>query len=292
MTENQHTDGYVTAGRAVGGDSHRPLDRPAHDDDSHSSDGPLPGDDPRLDEAYLRVASETGTGGRVVLVGVTHDHPASRVRARRTVEAVAPAVVALELPPLAMPRYRQYAERGIERADGESDSGESDGSGYDGGEMAAALAASGDARVVGIDAPNWAYWRRLVETLRAREPDRETAVAAIQKTLSVTKHAVTCALGAAVGALTPWSPALETPASHDSSVADPPAAQAADEARQLSRSRALLGALEPPPGQELVDDLREASMASRIDSLRTGGSVVAVVGHAHLEPIHGRLDGG
>lgn len=271
-------------------------------EDQHTDESRREDDDPRLDDTYLRVVPETETAGTVVLVGVTHDHPASRVRARQVVEGVAPAVVALELPPLAIPLYRQYAEAGSGRSgdgyDGSdyggydgSDCGGYDGSEYDGGEMAAALAASGDARVVGIDAPNWAYGRRLVGALRARDPDRETAVSTLRDTLSVTRHAVTCALGAAVRAMTPWSPAVETPTSHDSTVSDPPAAQAADEARQLSRSRALLGALELPPGQELVDELREASMASRIDSLRSEGSVVAVVGHAHLEPIHGRLDG-
>lgn len=215
----------------------------------------------------------------MVLVGVTHDHPASRERARRVVEGVAPAVVALELSPLVMPLYRQYAR---------TDDGDT-ASEYDGGEMAAALAASRDGRAVGIDAPNWEYGRRLVDALRARETDHEAAVSAVRDTLSVSRHAVTCAVGAAVRAVTPWSPTVETPAPHDSSVADPPAAQAADEARQLSRSRALLGALELPPGQELVDELREATMASRIESLRTEGVVVAVVGHAHLGPIHERL---
>ncbi len=215
----------------------------------------------------------------MVLVGVTHDHPASRERARRVVEGVTPAVVALELSPLVIPLYRQYAGSGDGRTASE----------YDGGEMAAALAASGDGRVVGIDAPNWAYARRLVEALRSRETDREAAVSAIRDTISVSRHAVACAVGAAIRTVTPWSPTVETPASHDSSTADPPAAQAAHEARQLSRSRALLGALEPPPGQELVDELREASMSSRIDALRTEGAVVAVVGHAHLEPIYERL---
>lgn len=271
MTEDPQTDEHGVPDPAASGGSHHLPD--------HAVDGDPPLDDPRLDESYLRVVPGTETGGTVVLVGVTHDHPASRERARRVVDGVAPAVVALELPPLAMPLYRQYAGSADGRTDG----------GYDGGEMAAALAASGDARAVGIDAPNWAYGRRLVAAFRERDPDRETAVSAVRDTLSVTRHAIACALGAAVRAVTPWSPTVETPASHDSSVADPPAAQAADEARQLSRSRALLGALELPPGQELVDDLREASMASRVDALRTEGAVVAVVGHAHLGPIYERL---
>lgn len=270
MTEHQDTDEDGSADPTAHRASHRP-DHAAHDD--------LRLDDPRLDETYLRIVPGTETDGTVVLVGVTHDHPASQARARRVVAGVEPAVVALELSPLAMPLYRQYASA----RDGRT------GGAYDGGEMAAALAASGDGRAVGIDAPNWAYGRRLVEALRARGTGHEAAVSAIRDTLSVSRHAITCAVGAAIRTVTPWSPAVETPAAHDSSVADPPAAQAADEARQLSRSRALLGALELPPGQELVDELREASMASRIESLRTEGSVVAVVGHAHLGPIYERL---
>lgn len=272
MTEHDQTDEHGEAEATAHVESgHPPREGPPLDDPWL--------DDPRLDDSYLRVVPGTGTGGTVILVGVTHDHPASRARARRVVEGVAPAVVALELSPLVIPLYRQYARSGDGRTDSE----------YDGGEMTAALAASGDGRVVGIDAPNWAYARGLGEALRAPETDREAAVSAIRDTISVSRHAVTCAVGAAIRRVTPWSPTVETPASHDSSVTDPPAAQAADEARQLSRSRALLGALELPPGQELVDDLREASMASRIGALRTEGSVVAVVGHAHLGPIYDRL---
>ncbi|EMA70687.1 hypothetical protein C461_00322 [Halorubrum aidingense JCM 13560] len=273
MTEHQYTDERGAADPTAHAESDRPLDRVVRDDSRL--------DDPRVDDTYLRVVPSIERGGTVVLVGVTHDHPASQARARRVVAGVAPAVVALELSPLVIPLYRQYASE----RDGRT------GGAYDGGEMAAALAASGDGRVVGIDAPNWAYGRRLVAALRARETDREAAVSAVRNTLSVSRHTVTCAVSAAVRAVTPWAPSVETAAAHDSSVTDPPAAQAADEARQLSRSRALLGALKLPPGQELVDELREASMASRIESLRTEGSVVAVVGHAHLDPIRDRLAG-
>lgn len=302
MTEHQHTDASAPPGPPAGTDRHG---RP---------DGyPGPDADPRLDERYLRVVPGTGDDGTVVLVGVVHDHPASRVRARRVVEKVTPAVVALELPPLAMPLYRQYAATNDQyaatndqyaasddqyaatndrRRGDDSDGGPRDGHRYDGGEMAAALAAAGDARVEGIDAPNRAYCRRLMGALRSREPGREAARSAVRDTLSVTGYAITCAAAAAVRAVTPWSPAVGTPATHDSSGADPPAVQAADEARRLSRSRTLLGALELPPGQELVDELREASMTARLEALRDEGTVVAVVGHAHLGPISRRLGGG
>ena len=66
-------------------------------------------DDPRLNDAYLRVCPGGPEEGTVVLVGVVHDHPSSQYRAQRVLEAVEPTTLALELPPLALPLFEEYA---------------------------------------------------------------------------------------------------------------------------------------------------------------------------------------
>lgn len=270
MTEHRNADDSRS-----GSEDRDVSDDRGNDENGHATD-------PRLDGRYLRQVPATSSGDAVVLVGVTHDHPASRARVREVVGTVSPDVVALELSPLAVPLYRQYAAENDRTPDHGTNSG---------GEMAAALAACDDAGVAGIDAPTVTYARQLAERLRSPDVDRETAVAAVRDTVSVTGRSLACAAGAVVRASTPWQPVVGTPVDHDSAATDPPAAQAADEARHLSRSRALLGALEMPPGQALVDEVRESSMAVRLRSLRAEGSVVAVVGHAHLDPVYERLDG-
>lgn len=66
-------------------------------------------DDPRLNNDYLRTLPPRDSDITVTLVGVVHDYPASIYRVRRLVEAHDPAVLALELPLLAIPLYREYA---------------------------------------------------------------------------------------------------------------------------------------------------------------------------------------
>ena len=63
--------------------------------------------DPRVTGEFVRrVSNDAGT---VTLVGVVHDHPASSYRVRQVVEDVDPEVLALELPPISIPLYEQYA---------------------------------------------------------------------------------------------------------------------------------------------------------------------------------------
>ncbi len=97
-------------------------------------------DDPRITEQFCRHLE--GSAGDLILLGVVHDHPASVARVERVLEAVDPDVLALELPSAALPLYRTYAAGGADESD----------SPRFGGEMSAAIRASPDVDVVGIDA--------------------------------------------------------------------------------------------------------------------------------------------
>jgi pheromone shutdown protein TraB len=246
-------------------------------------------EDPRLHDRYVRQLPATGDRGAVVLVGAIHDHPASRFRAATVVSRVAPAVVALELSPLAIPLYRQYATEATGEGDAESTAGLAAGGDAGGGEMTAAIRAAGDARVVGIDAPTPAFLRAFADRVRGPDVPADVALAAARDGLDITTHALACRTAAALRSHTPFRPSVETAIEHESTATDSAAAQASNEAAQASRSRALLDAFETPAGRELLDDVREQSMSARLRELRAEGPVVAIVGYAHLEPLHERL---
>ncbi len=91
--------------------------------------------DPRLTPETVRCVPGRGDRG-VVVVGVVHDHPASLFRVAHLVETVEAAVLALELPPLAVPLFRLYArdDRTPPRL---------------GGEMSVAVRAAGSPRETG-----------------------------------------------------------------------------------------------------------------------------------------------
>lgn len=239
-----------------------------HDDDRWP-------DDPRTNPETIRSVSGTGDTGRVTLVGVVHDHPASAHRVRAAVAAADPAVVALELPPLSLPLFRRYAA--ADRVPPEH-----------GGEMSAAIQAAGDRRVVGIDLPRsgatTTLWRRLRETW----PSVRTAAGVVRTLATVSLHAAWCRVAAGWGRLSGTSPAVDEPVSHDCSRSDPPGEQAADEARIRAAESALLGAVEAPHVTAL-DDAREAAMAAALTAHRAVGPVVAVVGFGHLDAVADRL---
>lgn len=231
--------------------------------------------DPRVDADHLR-AGLGPDGTPFLLAGVVHDHPASRYRVNRLVRRVDPAVLALELSPLALPLYERYAAEPGELP-------------ADGGEMSAAIAAAGDARVVGIDGIDLPFLRTLAANLRAERASRDTVGTLAKGVASVVRHAAACRLAAAAGAVTDRVPTVDEPVDHDCTLADPPAVQADDELSQLSRSLTLLRCADPPEPVKLRDETREACMARRLERLRDEGDVVAVVGRGHLDPLVERL---
>ncbi len=224
-------------------------------------------DDPRLSPETIRQC------GRVTLVGVVHDHPASVHRARAVAAAVAPDVLALELPPLAVPLHERHAD-----AD-ESPPAR-------GGEMSAAVQAAPDAEVVGVDGPDRRFLRVLAGRLRRNRPDATTARRLVAGLGSVTRHALACRIAAALGR---HGPDRRRDGDYDCTRDDPPAAQATDERRHRRRSAAFARVVEQPRPVRVRDETREESMARHLTALADEGRVVAVVGQAHLDPVADRL---
>lgn len=233
-------------------------------------------DDPRLSADQLRTVS--GSTGTVTLVGVVHDHPASRYRAKAVVKDRQPDALALELPPLALPLFEQYA-RDTRKLP------------VFGGEMSAAIQAASTDRVVGIDGPTTGFLRRLLRELHRTDASLATARTVLSGFFSATKHAAVCRAASTLASLTGVRLEVDSPASYEADVTDDPAAQAADEHTHIDRARSVLDVLEPGHATELRDSTREAYMADNLDRLRTEGDVVAIVGQDHLDGIATQLDG-
>lgn len=230
--------------------------------------------DPRLGGEFVRTVASEGAAP-VHLVGVVHDHPASAYRARAAVESVDPDVVALEVAPVAVPYFAGSA--GADRA-------------AFGDEFSAAASAAGDARVVGIDAPNARFLAALARRCVADGVSAATVRRLLRGTVSVTREALACRLAATVTARTSFTVDVGERVDHDCDPSDDPATQAADEARQVGRVETVLSALERPESVQLRDETREACMARKLDALRREGPVVAVVGRGHLEALVERLE--
>lgn len=234
--------------------------------------------DPRLDPATLRCLPATDDRGSILLIGVVHDHPASLARVRMLLEAVAPDVLALELPPLAVPLFRLYAtdDRAPPRL---------------GGEMSLAIQVAEPVEVVGIDGPTPGYVRRLLAEARRGATPWSTLRAALSDVLGSTAQAIASRLGAVLGAVTPIRLQLYEHHAYDVTLLDPPADQADHERSHRDQQRAFLAAIETPPARQFIDRLREETMAHRLATLAATGDVVAVVGAEHLDPLTRSLDG-
>ncbi|RQG90500.1 hypothetical protein [Natrarchaeobius chitinivorans] len=234
-------------------------------------------DDPRITEQFCRRID--GPAGDLSLLGVVHDHPASVARVERVVDAVDPDVLALELPPAALPLYRSYADE----ADG-------NGSPRFGGEMSAAIRAAATADVVGIDAPNWSFVRRLVTRLVADRASAATARRVASSLGGATREALACRVAATLTHATSMTVTRDDPIEYDCTPADPPERQAAHERSHVATVQALLGSVETD-GTALSyrDETRERCMAERLEEIRERGDVVAVVGVDHLEALEDAL---
>ena len=233
----------------------------------------LAGDDPRLGGQYVRLIDATPEP--VVLLGVVHDHPASVYRARRTVAALDPDVVALESPDAVTPVFEKRAR--------EDDPA--------GGEMTAAVAAAGDADVVGVDAPGKGTLRSLATVLADERPDASAAAGSLQNLVRIGTHAARTRLQAA-GVPTRWlGGEFDHSQEYDCSPDDPAGEQAAHESTRLERSTSLLRAFDPPAAMRVLDAIRERQMGRRIASLAADDVVVAVVGFSHLDGVENEIPG-
>lgn len=241
--------------------------------------------DPRISRRDFRHRPSTGDDGSVTLVGVVHDHPASTFRVVETIAALDPDVVALEIAPVAVPLFRQYAsETGT---DPETIASKSS----DGGEMSAAIGAAGDARVVGIDLPNASVVGTVLDSVRTESLSVRGVVQAGHAFGIQTLHALQCRISHAASRIgVDVDPKLDARRDVYSRTASPDD-QADEEDKAIAAGTTLLRAFSRPPAMEAFDRAREAAMADELRThCRNGTDVVAVVGHAHLNPIAERLE--
>jgi hypothetical protein len=232
----------------------------------------MPDVDPRVTGAYLRRLSGTDSAGSVTLVGVVHDHPASVVRVQEVVAATDPDHLALELPPVAVPLFVEYAGRA-----GSPNSL--------GGEMSAAIRAASTDHVTGIDGPSPAFVRSLCGRLARGRASGDTVRAVGRSLWSVTKHALRCRAAATCARVTGVTFAVDERIDHACSLADDPATQAAAEREQVRRARMVTKAFQPSAASHLRRETREAHMTRRLQSIRQEGNVTAVVGIGHLDAL-------
>lgn len=234
--------------------------------------------DPRVTGKYVRQAStESGT---LTLVGVVHDHPASTHRVQQVIEDIDPAVLALELPPISIPLFEQYAE--TDRTPPAF-----------GGEMSAAIRAAAAASTVGIDRPTGGFFARLARRLLRERPSLGTVRDVLSNAASTTRHAVRCRVAAAIARRGSIRLEVDAPVPHDISSAAAPDEQARDEQEQIERSRSFMNAFQdatPSRASQIEDAAREAEMAQRLSEHRSEGDTVAVVGIHHLDSLAERLD--
>ncbi|PSP79345.1 hypothetical protein BRC81_04985 [Halobacteriales archaeon QS_1_68_20] len=228
--------------------------------------------DPRMDAEYVRRVAGEGDDGDVLLLGVVHDHPASRHRVRTVIADYDPGVVALEVAPLALPAFEAVAaDRPWAPADGD--------------EMSDAIAAAPDARTAGIDGIGAQFFATLARNLYAERPSRREVRSVLTSVAAVAKEAATYRAASLLRRYTPLRPSAGTPVEHDCDPTDPADVQAADERRQTSTSLAFLRAIQQPTGMAVRDDTRETCMIRRLGDLRADGDVAAVVGLGHVDPV-------
>ncbi|SEH16460.1 hypothetical protein SAMN04487967_2641 [Natronorubrum sediminis] len=237
-------------------------------------------DDPRITPQFCRRV--TGSSGDYLLLGVVHDHPASVARITTILESVEPETVALELPAAAVPLYRAYARDGSDDAPPQF-----------GGEMSAAIRAAPANSVVGIDAPNWSFLRRLVTRLVADRVSAATARRVISSLGGATRDVLTCRVAATLTNATSITVACDDPIEYECTHEDTPERQASHERSHVSGVQALLRSVSTE-GSALSyrDETRERCMVDRLEELRASedGDLVAVVGVDHLERLADALE--
>lgn len=242
-------------------------------------------DDPRITAQFCRYLSGPSP---LVLVGVVHDHPASIARVKGVLEAVNPDTVALELPPAAVPLYRTYAREPADQL-------------QFGGEMTAAIRTATtdtdgseshtESEIVGIDGPNWSIVRRLCSRVLADRVAPSTARRLLSSLSGATRTAVTCRVAATLSNATSMTVSHDDPIEYDCSPSDQPSVQATHERRHVAGVRLFLQQGDDSTATAYRDEAREACMVEHLESLSEDGSVVAVVGIDHLDPLEQVLSG-
>ncbi len=230
--------------------------------------------DPRITQQFCRRVSSANE--TLTLLGVVHDHPASSARVTRVLEYLEPDILALELPSAALPLYKTYADETTDPP-------------RFGGEMTSAIRAAPDARVVGIDAPNWSFLRRLVTRLLGDRVAPRTARRVLSSLSGATRTALTCRIAATITNATSVTVACDDPIQYECTHDDSAAQQAAHERAHVAGVQALLSASTEPTARTYRDKTREQCMIDALKELRGEGRVVAVVGVDHLDALESGL---
>lgn len=229
------------------------------------------------DVAHVRRIPATDTDHPVTLVGVVHHHPASSHRVKWLVSAAAPDILALELPSRAVALARVRAQ--------EPQSPPSDGS-----EMSAAIQAAGDASVVGIDAPSLGYCARLLSYCRRECVSLPVARDVVLDTAQSAFRALQWRVAASVESRLGLTVDTGRTDGHGVDNDQPVEALLQNESRHISVTRTFQNAVTQPVSVDIVDTVREQTMAARLRRLRGEGDVVAVVGLGHLDAVTDRLE--
>lgn len=232
--------------------------------------------DPRLTDEYVERIDGGQDSGEIILVGVVHDHPSSIHRASTLVASEEPAVLGLELPPLAVPLFKAYA------SDGRSPESI-------GGEMNAAIQRATTDQIEGIDGPSLGFLSSMLGLLVRQRPSYRTITSLVQSTYAAVVDAVAHRLAAHASSWSALSIAIGSTTAYEVCRHDDPTQQATDEQTHVRKANAVLDAFEQPPTAKLRTEAREQHMADRLADLATDGDVVAIVGIAHLEPLSKRL---
>lgn len=236
-----------------------------------------PTDGPETGDRYVEAFVGTGDSGTVTLAGVVHDHPASVSRVRRVVRAAEPDVLALELPPLAVPLYEAHA------TEGETPPAL-------GGEFSAAVQAATTDDIVGIDGPSQRFIRMYLGRLASERVPLTTVGRSLRSLLSASGTAIACRIAAWFTRRTPLRVGVGSPTPHETSWVDPPGERDADESREIQSAITVRETLEPPPSVRYCSGTRERYMADRLSTVRERGEVVAIVGAGHFSPLSEELD--
>lgn len=229
-------------------------------------------EDPRVSDASLRLLRGVQGLSGVLIVSVAHDHPASIARVSRVLSSLTTDILALELPPLAIPLFRYYA---TEESTPPSL----------GGEMSMAIQSERTARLVGIDVPNWSYLRVIGRHVVRGDIGTETLTAVLADFVRATAQALTCRLLEVTGRLRRTRPRCYTSLEYECSAEDSPERQALHEREHISKQQAFLRAVEIPAATKLIDSIREDSMVRRLHGLRGDGDLVVIVGAEHAEAV-------
>jgi hypothetical protein len=233
----------------------------------------ISGEDPRITGEYLRQVDQNSES--FVLVGVVHDHPASTHRVQTVARTVDPAMLALELPPVALPLFEARAKE--QRRPTAA-----------GCEMSAAIQASEAEQTIGIDHPTLGFYRKLLGNFLRQRPSLDTVRPLVTSMLSKTRRAVRCRTAATLDTTTSVRIEVDVPVAHDTDRSDAPAVQARDEQRRIQQSRSFRSAVsadEKSRAARFEDETREQYMAERLREQQTEGPTVAVVGIDHLDPL-------